>query len=117
MAKGRCDVWTPFSHATKSQASDLYVHFFDPGRSSDPVVSNAHQAEKPATELVTTGDDQAVLVRQWASTFAARIPEHKVSMSALQGYLMRYKRQPWEALEGVDQWIQGGFAQTLPAET
>ena len=116
MIKGRCDVWTPFSHATKSQANDLYLHFFTSGHSSDPVVANSHQSEKPMTDLIPSGDDHAVLVRQWAASFAARIPEEKVSMSALQGYLMRYKRQAKEALGGVDKWIEGDFAQTLPIE-
>ncbi|KAG8777049.1 hypothetical protein FRC12_000564 [Ceratobasidium sp. 428] len=45
------------------------------------------------------------MVEWLADRFAAAIPENEVSMAALQGHLMCYKRQPREAVESAPEWI------------
>ncbi|KAG8774144.1 hypothetical protein FRC12_002151 [Ceratobasidium sp. 428] len=45
------------------------------------------------------------MVEWLANRFAAAIPENEVSMAALQGHLMCYKRQPREAVESTPEWI------------
>ncbi|WWD02028.1 hypothetical protein V865_000066 [Kwoniella europaea PYCC6329] len=46
-----------------------------------------------------------------ADTFATIIPEGKVSVSSLQGYLMRYKRRPFDAVQEASRWVESGFDQ------
>ncbi|KAF5334175.1 hypothetical protein D9758_014820 [Tetrapyrgos nigripes] len=41
-----------------------------------------------------------------AKKFADGIPEEEFSVAALQGYLLRNKTRPWEAAEGVKEWVE-----------
>ncbi|KAK2467652.1 hypothetical protein APHAL10511_000507 [Amanita phalloides] len=41
-----------------------------------------------------------------AEAFTDAIPERKVSMAALQGYLMMYKTQPLQAVKDVKSWVK-----------
>ncbi|RUP47588.1 P-loop containing nucleoside triphosphate hydrolase protein [Jimgerdemannia flammicorona] len=77
---GRIDVRCFFDLATRSQARELFARFYP------------HLP--PDTRL--------------PSEFAARIPEKKFSMAALQGFLMGYKRDPEEAVRKVEEWIESG---------
>jgi chaperone BCS1 len=45
-------------------------------------------------------------IEQLAEQFAARIPERKLSMASLQGYLMSYKTRPFQAVDDVERWVE-----------
>ncbi|KAI8803357.1 P-loop containing nucleoside triphosphate hydrolase protein [Cladochytrium replicatum] len=75
---GRVDRKIFFDLATQWQARELFLQFF---RGSD----ESHEA--------------------LADTFAKAIPERKVSMAAIQGYLMMYKSSPKEAATCAGDWI------------
>ncbi|WWC63673.1 uncharacterized protein I303_106278 [Kwoniella dejecticola CBS 10117] len=112
---GRCDVWIEFTHATRAQAKDLFTHFYKNDNNPYP---NSNSACSPsplhntgmAEERDLTAYDPSHLV-SLADAFAEAIPLHKVSVSALQGYLIRHKRKPAEAAEGVKAWVDSGFGQ------
>ncbi|WWC90363.1 uncharacterized protein L201_005296 [Kwoniella dendrophila CBS 6074] len=108
---GRCDVWIEFTHATQDQARALFLHFFRTDfRTLTPSkqVTVASKSEK-AVALPTSTSSVELL--SLADRFAAAIPEHKVSTSALQGYLIRHKRNPQKAVDDVEAWVRGGFGQ------
>lgn len=121
---GRCDVRVEFKYATKSQAARLFKHFFS---LHSKTVSSAPKAlpnvdeklimELPPTPAATpkigNHDDD---LGDIAENFGKAMPEGKVSVSAIQGYLMRYKRQPERALAGLQSWIDSGYDQA-PAKT
>ncbi|EIW80551.1 P-loop containing nucleoside triphosphate hydrolase protein [Coniophora puteana RWD-64-598 SS2] len=54
--------------------------------------------------------------RELATRFADAIPERKLSMAALQGYLMTYKIRPVQAVEDVAAWVERELAQKDAAE-
>ena len=77
---GRCDVRIPFSCATQSQANDLYLHFFAGNRSSSFPIDDFNEPpnEKLNFNMVAADTDHANQLTQWASLFAACIPEKEV---------------------------------------
>ncbi|OCF41012.1 hypothetical protein I317_05212 [Kwoniella heveanensis CBS 569] len=50
-------------------------------------------------------------IASFANDFAASIPEDTISVSALTGYLVKYKRRPDLAASDVLNWVKGGCAQ------
>ncbi|WWD02042.1 hypothetical protein V865_000080 [Kwoniella europaea PYCC6329] len=95
---GRCDIWIEFKHATKSQAKLLFEYFY---RSDPDSKDTGKEGEKLFKEDVSS----------LAEEFSSHIPEDEISVSALQGYLMRYKRQPELAVENVRSWVENGCGQ------
>nr|XP_018261817.1 uncharacterized protein I303_06262 [Kwoniella dejecticola CBS 10117]OBR83975.1 hypothetical protein I303_06262 [Kwoniella dejecticola CBS 10117] len=108
---GRCDVWVEFRYATQQQARELFVYFYSARHLSDGIQKspkdlvevkiNGHVDQTESEELQTMG-----------KRFASAIPDYTVSVSALQGYLMRYKRDPVTAVEEVQDWVLGGCSQS-----
>jgi hypothetical protein len=45
-----------------------------------------------------------------AEAFERAIPADSVSASAIQGFLMKYKRRPEAAVGAVQAWVEGGFS-------
>ncbi|KAI8806145.1 P-loop containing nucleoside triphosphate hydrolase protein [Cladochytrium replicatum] len=76
---GRVDRKIFFHLATQWQARELFLQFFPGG-----------------------GETHRVL----ADEFSKAIPERKVSMAAIQGYLMRFKTSPQGASQGATAWIE-----------
>jgi chaperone BCS1 len=75
---GRIDVRVYFGHATRPQAAELFSKFY-PNQSQD-------------SEL--------------ARSFADKVPENTFSMAHLQGFLMSHKKQPKEAVNSVEEWVE-----------
>lgn len=55
--------------------------------------------------------DSSVATKELAQRFATTIPVDKLSVSALTAYLMRFKRKPLAAVEGLESWIADGCPQ------
>lgn len=45
-------------------------------------------------------------VERLAAEFASRIPERELAMANLQGYLMKYKIRPFEAVDDIEGWVE-----------
>ncbi|ORX58709.1 hypothetical protein DM01DRAFT_1333330 [Hesseltinella vesiculosa] len=76
---GRIDVRVHFGNATQPQARELFVKFYP------------HMHSKYITAL--------------AQEFSVKVPNEKLSMAHLQGFLMKYKQYPEEAVNQVEDWI------------
>ncbi|ORX33946.1 P-loop containing nucleoside triphosphate hydrolase protein [Kockovaella imperatae] len=110
---GRCDVWIPYANAIQSQAKELFLRFYeDSGEASNPAaITDSPETEKarPDGHVSLSPAD----LDDMATSFSKAIPNGQVSMSALQSYLMRFKRRPRAAMDSVSKWADQGFKQTL----
>ncbi|WWC63632.1 uncharacterized protein I303_106237 [Kwoniella dejecticola CBS 10117] len=57
--------------------------------------------------------DQEEYITTLANVFADSLPEHKLTISSLQGYLMGYKHNPARAAEMFKEWVGVGCPQGL----
>lgn len=105
-----------FKNATKFQVGRLFRHFYT-GTPSPPAVeeldSTAVDGQYSLTPLPTptpppTDGDEAM--EHLAEAFERAIPADSVSASAIQGFLMKYKRRPEAAVGAVQAWVEGGFS-------
>ncbi|KAI8066466.1 BCS1 N terminal-domain-containing protein [Gongronella butleri] len=76
---GRIDMRIHFGHATAPQARELFTKFYP------------HMPPKYISAL--------------AEQFSRKIPNETFSMAHLQGFLMKYKQHPEDALRHVDAWL------------
>ncbi|KAG6861453.1 hypothetical protein C0995_016544 [Termitomyces sp. Mi166 len=54
-------------------------------------------------------------ILQLASQFAEAIPERKMSMANLQGYLMTYKTRPFDAVKDITVWVEKELSKAPPS--
>ncbi|KAJ3186504.1 hypothetical protein HDU85_007324 [Gaertneriomyces sp. JEL0708] len=88
---GRVDVKVLLDRATQFQACELFVKFYP----------HSGEALAPGSPTISAQESE-VLAQQFASV----IPDRKYSIAHLQGYLMRYKRDPWGAVKNVDELVK-----------
>ncbi|QRV95255.1 AAA family ATPase [Ceratobasidium sp. AG-Ba] len=84
---GRMDVKIEYSHATQWQAEQLFRLFY-------PVESSGEKLP----------------VERAARAFAQSIPESRLSVAQLQGFLMRFKGHPEDAARDAKGWVQAELA-------
>ncbi|KAK0451219.1 P-loop containing nucleoside triphosphate hydrolase protein [Desarmillaria tabescens] len=87
---GRIDRKVPYSLATREQAEALYTRFFPESRLPDLGI------------MVEKGDS----IEQYARNFADQIPSDEFSTAELQGYLLAHKKEPRQAVDDVNSWIE-----------
>jgi chaperone BCS1 len=120
---GRMDIHIEFRLASRYQARELYKRFYFPD-APDEVTTNEASSdsgydtptmdpigdEPPkyngTTHLARAPKLSKKKIEQLAEQFAARIPERKLSMASLQGYLMSYKTRPFQAVDDVERWVE-----------
>ncbi|KAJ7737173.1 hypothetical protein DFH07DRAFT_779463 [Mycena maculata] len=83
-----------YSFATTAQIAEVYKVFFRLAPVEDE--ENGH-----AAYLSCTAED----LEDYASEFAAAMPPNMYSIAQIQGYLLRKKRNPVGAIEGVAEWL------------
>ncbi|WVO13986.1 hypothetical protein L204_101611 [Cryptococcus depauperatus] len=110
---GRFDVQIAFHPVTIYQARELYLHFyplhdFGPNSFSDNDISLNEVNEKMA--IVQDQVQLDKLADRFVDAIFPSNDEKKqasrnsISMAALQGYLIRYKDDPFGAIENAQQW-------------
>lgn len=121
----------PPSSATPDTTQPTDTHAPDTSPHTAPQATHVHTRTQAATDATTstvqdvqTGEPsqeaggagaagtQQVLAHvsatelsELASQFAQGVSEDTVSMAAVQGYLMRHKRDPQGAVQGVSAWV------------
>jgi chaperone BCS1 len=86
-------VTVPTSHSSTSTEKTA-----SKGLGSDSTdTTTSHQIDKQKKQKI---------LDEMAETFANSIPEKKLSLAALQGFLLQYKRQPQEASEKAAKWAK-----------
>jgi hypothetical protein len=66
--------------------------------------------ELSTVDATYTADDLRVFT-EMAEDFADGVQENTVTVSAIQGYLMRHKTKPRQAISESKEWIRDGFRQ------
>ncbi|EJU03604.1 P-loop containing nucleoside triphosphate hydrolase protein [Dacryopinax primogenitus] len=113
---GRMDVWVDFKNATSWQAERLFKNFFpyvgqklEDGSVATietlslrpPTSRKKSKASARAAPVLTEAE-----MTELASTFAQRVPDGEMSVAALQGYLLKNKSRPKEAVAEVEAWVK-----------
>ncbi|KAK6911017.1 hypothetical protein I203_105052 [Kwoniella mangroviensis CBS 8507] len=78
------------------------------GRSLFCTTNWVDKIDEALSRPVTSEKDTKFDLDTLAEELSQAIPEGKVSVSALQGYLMRFKREPTKAIESVADWLENG---------
>ncbi|KKA28901.1 hypothetical protein TD95_004490 [Thielaviopsis punctulata] len=117
---GRVDMAVEFGLADTSICKALFQAIFSSFADDDPLYSPGGDVakSKAITEVLSEKAmkkleqqhkaKQAAYDAEIASLstdFAAKVPEHEFSPAELQGFLLRYKLQPQQALENIDEWV------------
>jgi len=104
---GRMDVHIEFTHASKSQAEELFKRFFTVTVSDNSTLqekADATRSDKanlpPAPRLNLAQRDEL------AAQFAAAIPDREFAMANLQGLLMNFKSNPSAVVPEVPLWVE-----------
>lgn len=125
---GRMDVWINFKNATKWQAEEIFKNFFPCKRLEPPAPSTSEEGEaaeqkpkpkrKPYSVPILEEDELADLAKRFGDAIPEdemsvggvsrlgflRLADELVQVAALQGYLLRNKARPREAVEEVAEW-------------
>lgn len=118
---GRMDWHIEFQLASQYQAGELFKRFYVPSSdnsSTKPTPEDAKKVSEKEKEIQVQpiGDGARTTHRipkipkeemeKLAKEFAESIPPRRMSMAALQGYLMTYKTRPVQAVANVKAWVQ-----------
>jgi len=108
-----------FKNATKWQAEGIFKNFF-PHKSSTPPPSDDTTPSSVSTPTSPTSEQELGIPKrkthlvpvleemelsELAKRFADAIPEDELSVAALQGYLLKNKTRPREAVDEVGAWV------------
>jgi chaperone BCS1 len=122
------DVWINFKNATKWQAGEIFKNFF-PYKRFEPPAPSTSQGEIPEQKGRSRRKDNAPVLNEdeltdLAKRFSEAVPDDEMSVrldrgledylcawltepvqvAAIQGYLLRNKTRPKEAVEEVAEW-------------
>ena len=133
---GRLDIHVEFKEASKKQAEELFKRFYTAddggvGNVEKPLIelggtehlkdNGCTPSEKAPLEsipssvdLISAASPKAAAtfklteaqLSEMASRFSSALPERKFTMAAIQGHLMRYKTDPYRAIEEVAAFVK-----------
>ncbi len=86
---GRIDISLHIGMATQDQIRRLFSYFYMPWESKDEATIKKEQKQ----------------VERMASEFAVLFPDETISMASIQGFLLRYKKDPQAAIDHVEKFI------------
>ncbi|EAU87758.2 mitochondrial chaperone BCS1 [Coprinopsis cinerea okayama7 len=93
---GRVDVRIEYKLATRNQASALFARFYP----------KKHMASLKLSDLSEKSPSFDEGIELLARKFAEGIPEHEFSTAEIQGYLLNHKKEPEQAADGVNEWVE-----------
>ena len=121
---GRVDRRVEFQTARKEQIQELFLRMYA-GTESKAFVTNASQVDRPITNGSANGHlskkvpngrpvgeksdgaiDQRLDLTGLAKEFTDHVPDATYTPAEIQNHLMRYKKEPWTAVEKVDDWMK-----------
>ncbi|KAF7122267.1 hypothetical protein CNMCM5793_000224 [Aspergillus hiratsukae] len=103
---GRVDYKLEFQLASRELCAAMFRNIFQVYTSDaevDGVVASG--VEKPYAQAA------ALDLEELANEFAEKIPPHTFSPAEVQGYLLRYRESPQDAVAGIGSWIETSLAE------
>jgi ATP-dependent 26S proteasome regulatory subunit len=111
---GRVDMSIAFNYSDTATIRDLYLAIYGDlegemrqGQRDRSRLSNSFLDEKPrrpASHLRHGLSNEKV--KQLAVEFASLVPGGEFSPAEIQGYLLRHKHEPEQAVRGAKEWVQ-----------
>lgn len=109
---GRVDMVVKFGRADNDMAASIFRAIYAPYEDEVVPAAISHgvtikDEEDASPEVKVAAGRAAILdkVEDLANQFAAKIPEDEFSPAELQGLLLKHKRDPIAAIDGVEDWI------------
>ncbi|KAI9091820.1 BCS1 N terminal-domain-containing protein [Phlyctochytrium arcticum] len=99
---GRVDVKLELGLASREQIRQLFSGFFPGHAIGEPTPEASGEETMPHT----AGDSPVQDLHPLATQFAEAIPPYTISIAQIQGFLMRFKHEPVEAVKNVEQWLK-----------
>ncbi|KAJ3996344.1 P-loop containing nucleoside triphosphate hydrolase protein [Lentinula boryana] len=116
---GRMDVWIDFKNASRWQAEALFRNFFPSceddinSRAPTPTPTSPSSSASPkrqprpkAPHTHSSAPLSPSILSKLAKEFAQKVPDEEFSVASLQGYLLRNKSRPEDAVKGVETWVE-----------
>lgn len=115
---GRVDIKVEFRNATQAQAQDLFERMYVPDveqpkpRDSVSRTTKLILTAKPEDRSVTLRTDEKITLsdhsslQDYAAAFASRVPDWDFSPAEIQGYLLKWKKNPEQAMAGAEEWVR-----------
>ena len=98
----RPEIVEMFANMYHDLASDAKKRDDAPDKPQEPAADGvANGTVHPPAEPLTTDDVDAL-----AAAFADHVPEGKLSLAAIQGHLLRFKKDPRGAVAAAEKWVE-----------
>jgi chaperone BCS1 len=102
---GRIDKQLCFPASSSAMAARLFVRMFTKDE-GDVLPFVAENEDTTSNEEKTVEDIESTNIEEMAGTFAAKIPDDKLTPAEVQGFLLDYRTSPEEAIANVDSWVK-----------
>jgi chaperone BCS1 len=102
---GRCDLKVHFSNASRDVIKGLFLAIY----SAKDIRKKPSKkgAEKVVVEklMINKHGLTEEQIKALAEEFAAKLPEDELSPAEIQGYLLKNKMDPQNAVKGIEEWL------------
>jgi hypothetical protein len=107
---GRIDSKVLFGYTNKEVSAQIFLHIFT--KTSDEIVSASKREKEYEQEdnPSSTAHPSPTTLLAMSQTFAASIPETKISPAEIQGFLMRHRDDPASAVAHAAAWAKETLA-------
>ncbi|GAQ10118.1 probable mitochondrial chaperone BCS1-B [Aspergillus lentulus] len=109
---GRVDYKLEFQLASRDLCAAMFRNIFQVYTSAE--VDSAPVASYVQGDLSTKEGSAAINPQELAKQFAENIPPCTFSPAEVQGYLLRYRDSPEDAVAGVETWVETSLAEKAP---
>ncbi|KAJ4136421.1 hypothetical protein NW768_004034 [Fusarium equiseti] len=105
---GRVDVQVGFKNATSEQATELFYRMYEVSKTKPtPMAKTANGS----AHVVDEKDEEDDELKETSKKFGELIPEDTFSPAEIQGFLLKRKKCPKQALQDAEGWIQATVKQ------
>lgn len=106
---GRVDMTICFGYSDTESIKYLFCSIYGGSQlgktksAMNGVQKQQHHRQDPKLKLESNRED----VNKLAAEFSSRVPSGEFTAAEIQGYLLKHKHKPHDAIEGAEEWIRG----------
>jgi chaperone BCS1 len=100
---GRVDMHIRFALPTNVEIRELYLSMYKDMEHGKSETESAEPRPSSSNSLPTLTTEE---LQKLSQTFAGSLPENRLSLAAIQGFLLSYKRNPQMAAEKAKDWAE-----------
>ena len=106
---GRVDMHVTFALPTSVEIQELYLSMYKDMEHGKVKAESAEPRPSFSNNLPTLTTEE---LQRLSRTFADSLPENRLSLAAIQGFLLSYKRNPQVAAEKAKDWADEALKET-----